>query len=148
MPMTLLQRPLFPLYQRWLISTKSMVSMNHLIALWYLSCWQELIIWEQSLMSACLSLPVHSRVVHALPTVFVSWYKCLMFQAMMVPFKTYLQIGKIVPRSRGMIRGCLHMGDVLMSRELITISLRRFKHSGLSTGFSVRIPRWLPNATK
>ena len=35
----------------------------------------------------------------------------------------------MVPRSRGTIRGCLYMDDVLIYGELITISFRRFKHS-------------------
>ena len=42
------------------ISTISMVSMTRLIALWNLSCWQELVIWERSLMSACLSHSLYS----------------------------------------------------------------------------------------
>ena len=77
-----------------------------------------------------VTLPVLSRLVQALPTVFTSRYKCLMLRAMMVlAFKAYLRIGEMVPRSRGTIRGCLHMDDVLLSGELITISFRRFKHS-------------------
>ena len=48
---------------------------------------------------------------------------------MVLAFKAYLRIGDMVPRSRGTIRGCLHMDDVLSSGELITISFRRFKHS-------------------
>ena len=48
---------------------------------------------------------------------------------MVLAFKAYLRIGEMVPRSRGTIRGCLHMDDVLLSGELITISFRRFKHS-------------------
>ena len=60
-----------------------------------------------------VTLPVLS-LVDALPTVFASRYKCLMLRAMMVlAFKAYLRIGKMVPRSRGTIRGCLHMDDVL-----------------------------------
>ena len=60
-----------------------------------------------------VTLPALSRLVHALPTVFTSRYKCLMLQAMMVlAFKTYLRIVEIVPRSRGMICDCLHMDDV------------------------------------
>ena len=60
-----------------------------------------------------VTLPALSRLVHALPTVFASRYKCLMLQAMMVlAFKTYLRIVEIVPRSRGMICECLHMDDV------------------------------------
>ena len=62
-------------------------------------------------------LPVTPPVlslVHALPTVFASRYKCLMLRAMMVlAFKVYLRIGEMVPRSRGTIRGCLQMDDVL-----------------------------------
>ena len=65
-----------------------------------------------------VTLPVLSRLVHALPTVFSSRYKFLMLLAMMVlAFKAYLRIGEMVPRSRGTIRGCLHMDDVLLSGE-------------------------------
>ena len=61
-----------------------------------------------------VTLPVLSRLMHALPTVFASRYKCLMLRAKMVlAFKAYLPIGEMVPRSRGTIRGCLHMDDVL-----------------------------------
>ena len=58
-----------------------------------------------------VTLPVLSRLVQALPTVFASRYKCLMLRAMMVlAFKAYLRIGEMVPRSRGTIRGCLPHG--------------------------------------
>ena len=77
-----------------------------------------------------VTLPVLSRLVHALPTVFAYRYQCLMLRAMMVlAFKAYLRIGEMVPRSRRTIRGCLYMDDVLLSGEMITISFRRFKHS-------------------
>ena len=48
---------------------------------------------------------------------------------MVLAFKAYLRIGEMVTRSRGTIRGCLHMDDVLLPGEMITISFRRFKHS-------------------
>ena len=51
---------------------------------------------------------------------------------MVLAFKAYLRIGKMVPRSRGTIRGYLHMDDVLSSGELITISFRRFKDTRAS----------------
>ena len=50
------------------------------------------------------------------------------YAMMVLAFKAYLQIGEMVPLSRGTIRGCLHL-DVLLSGELIIISFRRFKHS-------------------
>ncbi|KAK2176954.1 hypothetical protein NP493_628g01036 [Ridgeia piscesae] len=57
-----------------------------------------------------VTLPVLSRLVHALPALFSSRYKCLMLRAMMVlAFKVYLRICKMVPRSRSMVRGCLHV---------------------------------------
>ena len=87
-----------------------------------------------------VTLPVLSRLVHALPTVFASRYKCLMLRAMMVlAFKAYLWIGEMVPRSRGTIRGCLHMDDVLLSGELITISFRNFKHSARQSPQSLQV---------
>ncbi|RLJ22740.1 hypothetical protein DJ031_00315 [bacterium endosymbiont of Escarpia laminata] len=77
-----------------------------------------------------VTLPVLARLIQALPTVFSSHYKCLMLRAMMVlAFKAYLRIGEMVPRARNMVHGCLHMGDVLLSGELIMLSFRRFKHS-------------------
>ena len=89
-----------------------------------------------------VTLPVLSRLVHALPTVFVSRYQCLMLRAMMVlAFKAYLRIGEMVPRSRGTIHGCLHMDDVLLSGELITISFRRFKHSARQGSQSLQVRR-------
>ena len=48
---------------------------------------------------------------------------------MVLAFKAYLRVGEMVPRSRSMVRGCLSLGDVLLSGDLITISFRRFKHS-------------------
>ena len=77
-----------------------------------------------------VTLPVLTRLVLALPTVFTSRYKCLMLRAMMVlAFKAYLRVGEMVPRSRNMVQGCLHMGDVLLSGDIISLSFRRFKHS-------------------
>ena len=77
-----------------------------------------------------ITLPVLIRLVLALPTVFTSRYKCLMFRAMMVlAFKAYLRVGEIVPRSRSQVQGCLHMGDILLSGDLVSISFCRFKHS-------------------
>ena len=67
-------------------------------------------------------LPVLTHLVLALPTVFTSRCKCLMFHAMMVlAFKAYLQVGEMVPRSRSKLQGYLHMGDVLLSTDLVSI---------------------------
>ena len=75
-----------------------------------------------------VTLHILSRLVVAMPTVFSSHYKCLMLRAMMVlAFKAYLRVGEMVPRSRCMVRGCLSLGDVLLSGDLITISFQRFK---------------------
>lgn len=77
-----------------------------------------------------VTLPILTRLVLALPTVFTSRYKCLMLRAMMVlAFKAYLRVGEMVPRSRSQVGGCLQLGDVLLSGDLISISFRRFKHS-------------------
>ena len=77
-----------------------------------------------------VTLPVLTRLVLALPTVFTSRYKCLMFRAMMVlAFKAYLRVGEMVPRSRSQVQGCLHMGDILLSGDLLSISFHGFKHS-------------------
>ena len=87
-----------------------------------------------------VTLPVLSRLVHALPALFSSRYKCLMLRAMMVlAFKAYLRIGEMVPRSRSMVRGCLHVDDVLISGDLITLSFRRFKHSSIQGPQSLQI---------
>ena len=87
-----------------------------------------------------VTLPVLSQLVHALPALFSSRYKCLMLRAMMVlAFKAYLRIGERIPRSRSMVRGCLHVDDVLISGDLITLSFRRFKHSSLQGPQSLHI---------
>lgn len=87
-----------------------------------------------------ITLPVLARLVQALPTVFSSRYKCLMLRAMMVlAFKAYLRIGEMVPRSRSMVQGCLRVGDVLLSGDLVTISFRRFKHSALQGPQSLQV---------
>ena len=81
-------------------------------------------------VSLPVTLPVLTRLVVALPTVFTSRYKCLMLRAMMVlAFKAYLQVEEMVPLGRNMVQGCLHMGDVLLSEDIISLSFRRFKHS-------------------
>ena len=75
-----------------------------------------------------VTLPILSRLVVAMPTVFSSHNKCLILQAMMVlAFKAYLWVGEMKPRSRRMVRGCLSLGDVLLSGDLVTLSFRRFK---------------------
>lgn len=77
-----------------------------------------------------VTLPVLTRLVLALPTVFTSRYRCLMLRAMMVlAFKAYLRVGEMVPRGRTRVQGCLQMGDVLLSGDLISLSFRHFKHS-------------------
>ena len=35
----------------------------------------------------------------------------------------------MVPRGRNMVQGCLHMGDVMLSGDIISLSFRWFKHS-------------------
>ena len=53
--------------------------------------------------------------------------------------QTYMRIGEMVPRSRSMVRDCLHVDDVLISGDLITLSFRRFKHSSLQSPQSLQI---------
>ena len=56
--------------------------------------------------------------------------KCLMLRAMMVlAFKVYLREGEMVPRSKGAVSGCLHVTDVFLSGDLMSVSFRRFKHN-------------------
>ena len=87
-----------------------------------------------------VTLHILSRLVVAMPTVFSSHYKCLMLRAMMVlAFKAYLRVGEMVPRSRCMVRGCLSLGDVLLSGDLIAISFRRFKHSAQQGPLSLQV---------
>ena len=77
-----------------------------------------------------VTLPILSCLVQALPTVFASTYTCTMLRAMMViAFRAYLRVGEMVPRSRNMTQGCLHVGDVTLTGDLINVSFRRFKHS-------------------
>ena len=58
---------------------------------------------------------------------------------MVLAFKAYLCIGEMVPWSRSMVHGCLHVDDVLISGDLITLSFRRFKHSSLQGPQSLQI---------
>ena len=77
-----------------------------------------------------VTLPVLTRLVQALPRVISSHYKCLMLRAMMVlAFKAYLRVGEMVPRSKSAVSGCLHVADVFLSGDLMSVSFRRFKHS-------------------
>ena len=87
-----------------------------------------------------VTLPILTRLVLALPTVFASRYKCLMLRAMLVlAFKAYLRVGEMVPRSRSQVQGCLHMGDILLSGDLVSISFRRFKHSARHGSQSLQV---------
>ena len=77
-----------------------------------------------------VTLLVLTRLVRALPRVISSHYKCLMLRVMMVlAFKAYLRGGEMVPRSKGVVSGCLHVSDVFLSGDLMSVSFRRFKHS-------------------
>ena len=78
-----------------------------------------------------ITLPILTRLLQAVSTVFVSPYKRLLLRAMMVlAFKAYLRVGEMVPRSRSMMQRCLQVDDMLISGDLITLSFKRFKHSG------------------
>ena len=48
---------------------------------------------------------------------------------MVLAFKAYLRVGEMVPRSKGVVSGCLHVSDVFLSGDLMSVSFRRFKHS-------------------
>ena len=78
-----------------------------------------------------ITLPILTRLLQAVSTVFVTPYKRLLLRAMMVlAFKAYLRVGEMVPRSRSMMQRCLQVDDILISGDLITLSFKRFKHSG------------------
>ena len=78
-----------------------------------------------------ITLPILTHLIAALPQVFNSNYKCLMLRAMMVlAFRAYLRVGEMVPRSKNSTQTCLHIHDIVMAGESITLSFRRFKHSG------------------
>ena len=66
-------------------------------------------------------MPQCCHLVHVLPTLFSSHYKCLMLPAMMVlAFKGYVHIHEMVPWSRSTVSGRLHVSDVMLSSDLIT----------------------------
>ena len=70
-----------------------------------------------------VTLPILSRLVVAMPTVFSSHNKCLILQAMMVlAFKAYLRVGEMIPQSRRMVRGwmccCLAISSPYRSDDL------------------------------
>ena len=48
---------------------------------------------------------------------------------MVLAFKAYLRVGEMVPRSKSAVSGCLHVADVFLSGDLMSVSFRRFKHS-------------------
>ena len=77
-----------------------------------------------------VTLPILIRLVQAIPTVFCSHYRRLTLRAMMVlAFRVYLRVGEIVPRSRSTMQGCLQLGAVFITSDLIIVSLHHFKHS-------------------
>ena len=45
----------------------------------------------------------------------------------------------MVPRSRSQVQGCLHMGDILLSGDLVSIYFRRFKHSTRHGPHSIQV---------
>ena len=47
---------------------------------------------------------------------------------MVIAFRAYLRVGEMVPRSRNMVQGCLHVEDVMLTGDLINVSFCRFKH--------------------
>ena len=78
-----------------------------------------------------ITLPILTQLIEALPHVFHSHYKCILLRAMMVlAFRAYLRVGEMVPRSKQMLQSCLQVDDILVVGDLITLSFRRFKHSG------------------
>jgi len=77
-----------------------------------------------------VTLPILVRLVQAIPTVFSSHYRRIMLRAMMVlAFRAYLRVGEMVPRSRSTTQGCLQLGDVFITSDLINVSFHHFKHS-------------------
>ena len=84
--------------------------------------------------TADVRLPITGEVltnlIRALPVVFSSRYTCVMLRAMMtLAFVAYLRIGEMVPKCYKDIHTCLKMGDVTISRNIISIIFRHFKHS-------------------
>ena len=76
-----------------------------------------------------ITIPILSKLIQALPHVIPSPYKRMMLHTMMVlAFKAYLRIGEMVPRSKRSTQGCLHVDDVTVADDMITISFKRFKH--------------------
>ena len=77
-----------------------------------------------------ITIPILNKLIQALPHVISSPYKRTMLHTMMVlAFKAYLRVGEMVPRSKHSIQGCLHLDDVMIAGDVISISFRHFKHS-------------------
>ena len=47
---------------------------------------------------------------------------------MVIALRAYLQVGEMVPMSRNMVQGCLWVGDVTLTGDLINVYFRRVKH--------------------
>ena len=77
-----------------------------------------------------ITLHILAQLIRALPQVLTSHYKCVMLRVMMVlTFKAYLSVGKMVPRASRVVQGCLFLRDVVVNGHVITVSYRQFKHS-------------------
>ena len=77
-----------------------------------------------------ITLPILIRLTQTIPSVFSSHYRRTMLRAMMVlAFRAYLRVGEMVPRSKSTTQGCLQLGSVFITGDLINVSLHHFKHS-------------------
>ena len=77
-----------------------------------------------------ITLPTHSKLVSAIPTVITSRDKQVTLRAMVVlAFKTYLRVDEMVPCSAWTGQNCLQRQDVTINGDLISVSFRHFKHS-------------------
>ena len=77
-----------------------------------------------------VTAPILGQLIHALSQVFASHYKCIMLRAIMVlAFRAYLRVGEMTPRSKNTMQGCLHVTDIIVAGESISITFRQFKHS-------------------
>jgi hypothetical protein len=83
---------------------------------------------------ADIRLPITHNLLQSLlnstPSVVLSYYRQLMFRAMMsLAFKAFLRVGEMVLSCYQHTSNCLHLGDVQLSGGYVTLSFRHFKHS-------------------
>ena len=81
-----------------------------------------------------ITMPVLKALVHAVPSVCLKVYDCLMLQCMFsLAFHAFLRIGEIAAKSVKERHSVLQLSDIHISKrgsEQCTITLCKFKHSG------------------